>query len=181
MKAFTLILSLLIAGNLFAHQHFINCPKNNRLDVHLWDMSDGTGKKFIKVTLPEGHFSNGSVDSIFQADVLNWDFWLNLPAITKGLKYKFQNTNQNGSANGEVYFVAMPDCTPTPLKFGGPPVVQKLGNGYYGVTIVVHDVVNVERVEIRIKIEGEEYKVVAYILPDNTPEVKKYYAKFKIN
>lgn len=175
MKTILLSILMLIGSATYAHHVQQYCQSGGRVKMVGTDFRDG-GKTYVKVTLQNGLWENGSSDTLVKLDK-DYAFCIYVPNGA-GL-VTFQNTNHNGASHGEIYCVQTISCTSLPLVFG-KVTARKLSAGEGEVTFTVHSVENVSYVNVLVSLDGKTYKVRAVVFPTEGTESKTYSVKFKL-
>lgn len=175
MKTILLSILMLIGSATYAHHVVQSCAGNGRIKMDATDFQDG-GKTHVKVTLQNEVWGNGQSDTLFKI-APDYAFTIYVP-MGAGV-VTFQNTNHNGSSNGETYVVNTISCTSLPLVFG-KVTARKLSAGEGEVTFTVHSVENVSHVNVLVSLDGKSYKVKAVVFPSEGTESKTYSIKFKL-
>lgn len=169
---------LLIAGAASAHEVVPAGCINGRLKYQCSDFMDN-GKQYVKIHISSGTWGNGSSDTIFKI-APSYAFTVLVPYPLSGSQViTFTNTNQNGSANGEVHCVTGTPCHSLPLKFG-KITVDRIDEKTAKVFVEVYDVSNVKQMNVNVSFLGRVYVTRAVILPDQGTEKKTYSATIKL-
>jgi hypothetical protein len=175
----TTILALLMAFSLGANAHEITNAgcSGGRVKLIGSDFQDG-GKTWVKASLSYGTWGNGSADTLIKLDV-DYSFCVFVPVGSSAVVVTFKNTNHTGNANGETMTYAVVPCSTLPLKFGKISVV-KAGDGTAKVNIPVYDVENVQRIEVRVSVDGKSYVVRGIVFPEQGKEQRNYSITIKL-
>lgn len=178
MKTTIAALMLLISTSGLCHEIIQAGCSGNRLK-YVCDQFQDNGKQYVKVHISSGVWGNGKSDTIFKI-APSYSFTIFVPYPLSGSQViTFTNTNQNGSAVGEVHCITGTPCHSLPLKFGKIKV-DRIDNETAKVTVEVFDVVNVKQIDIRASVFGRIYVTRAVILPDPGSDHKFYSATIKL-